>query len=101
VLSAHADPARLHILAVLGDASRCVCDINRAVALPANLLSYHLCVLHDAGLVARARRDRRVDDRVAPGAAARISEALAAVGLRAVIAPPGGAAQTCDTEGAT
>jgi ArsR family transcriptional regulator len=99
VLSALADPARLRILAVLGDASRCVCDINDAVALAPNLLSYHLRVLHDAGLVERARRGRWVDYRVSPAAAVRIVDALAAAGLRAVVAQPAGAAEDCGETG--
>jgi ArsR family transcriptional regulator len=99
VLSALADPARLRILAVLGDASHCVCDINDAVALAPNLLSYHLRVLHDAGLVERARRGRWVDYRVSPAAAARIVDALAAAGLRAVVAQPAAVAEDCREAG--
>jgi len=56
VLRALADPIRLHILAVLGDASRCVSEMNAEVALPPNLLSYHLRVFLDTGLVDRTRR---------------------------------------------
>lgn len=99
VLSALADPARLRILAVLGDASHCVCDINEALALAPNLLSYHLRVLHDAGLVERARRGRWVDYRVSPAAAARIVDALGVAGLQVVVAQPAGAAEDCGETG--
>ena len=50
VFAALADPARLRILATLADAGRCVCDIRTAVPIAANLLSYHLKVLREAGV---------------------------------------------------
>ena len=78
VLSALADPARLRILAVLGDASHCVCDINDAVPLAPNLLSYHLRVLHDAGLVEGDRRGKWVWYRLVPGRLAALQAAIAA-----------------------
>ncbi len=96
VLAALAEPARLQIMAVLGDASRCVCDINAEMGLAENLLSYHLRVLHQAGLVERTRQGRWVRYRIAAGAAVRVADALSAAGLHAVVAQPAGAASTCD-----
>ena len=77
LLSAVADPVRwtvLHHLAVRGQA--CVCDLQERVPVAPNLLSYHLKVLRDAGLVTTARRGRWVDYSLAPGAADRLLAAL-------------------------
>jgi len=41
-----------------------VCDLREEVPVAANLLSYHLRVLRDAGLVIAARRGRWVDYRL-------------------------------------
>lgn len=60
-LAALADPVRLRIVEVLAEGRRCVCDLREQVPVAANLLSYHLRVLRDAGLVTAARRGRWVD----------------------------------------
>lgn len=59
--SALADPTRLAILSALSDVPRCVCDVNEAVPVATNVLSYHLRVLRDAGLVTATKRGRWVD----------------------------------------
>ena len=41
-----------------------MCDLREEVPVAANLLSYHLRVLRDAGLVIAARRGRWVDYRL-------------------------------------
>ncbi|GEN81390.1 ArsR/SmtB family transcription factor [Actinotalea fermentans] len=61
LLQALADPVRWAVLEELGAATRCVCDLRERVPVPANLLSYHLKVLRDAGLVTATRRGRWVD----------------------------------------
>jgi ArsR family transcriptional regulator len=66
--AALADPTRLAILQVLSAAPRCVCDVNDAVPVATNVLSYHLKVLRDAGLVSATRRGRWVDYRLVPEA---------------------------------
>jgi ArsR family transcriptional regulator len=63
-LAALADPVRLRVVAVLAGGGRCVCDLQAQVPVAANLLSYHLRVLREAGLVAAARRGRWVDYRL-------------------------------------
>ena len=63
-LGALGDPVRLRIVGVLAGGGRCVCDLQEKVPVAANLLSYHLRVLRDAGLVAAARRGRWVDYRL-------------------------------------
>jgi ArsR family transcriptional regulator len=52
------DPNRLNIFALLTGGEHCVCDIEAQVNLPQNLVSHHLGVLRDAGLI-RARREGR------------------------------------------
>ncbi|MCL5995484.1 MAG: metalloregulator ArsR/SmtB family transcription factor [Chloroflexi bacterium] len=50
------DPNRLRIFASLRSGERCVQDIGFEVGLPQNLVSHHLSVLREAGLV-KTRRD--------------------------------------------
>jgi ArsR family transcriptional regulator len=96
VFAALADPARLRVLTVLADAQRCVCDIRSAAPMPANLLSYHLKTLREAGLVEGARRGRFIDYRLTDEAASLISGALGAAGFAAVIDQPAGCAPDCE-----
>jgi ArsR family transcriptional regulator len=51
-----ADPNRLCILEVLMQGDSCNCELNEKLGLPANLLSHHLRVLRQAGLIS-SRRD--------------------------------------------
>lgn len=57
VLKALGDPNRLRIFAQLMKGDTCNCELVTQLQLPANLLSHHLRVLSQAGLV-NARRDR-------------------------------------------
>jgi ArsR family transcriptional regulator, arsenate/arsenite/antimonite-responsive transcriptional repressor len=78
-LAALADPVRLRIVGVLAGGGRCVCDLQENVPVAANLLSYHLRVLRDAGLVVAARRGRWIDYRLdGDGFAALWAQASAA-----------------------
>ncbi len=97
VFAALADPARVRILAVLADAGRCVCDIRTAVPIPANLLSYHLKVLREAGLIEGSRRGRWIDYRLRDDAARLVADAVGAVGFAAVIEQPAGCSPACET----
>lgn len=76
LLAALADPVRWAVLEELGTATRCVCDIRERVPVPANLLSYHLKVLRDAGLVTATRRGRWIDYALADDAHRRMRAAL-------------------------
>lgn len=76
------DPVRWAVLARLGDGTRCVCDLRAAVPVAPNLLSYHLKVLRDAGLVTTARRGRWVDYTLASDAHERLAAALPTAALR-------------------
>ena len=58
------DPARLAILSELHRGTNCVCELVPKLGLAPNLLSYHLRVLREAGLVEGTRRGRRIEYRV-------------------------------------
>ncbi|MGC8723615.1 MAG: ArsR/SmtB family transcription factor [Acidobacteriota bacterium] len=51
-----ADPTRLRILECLMGGLQCNCTIKESLGLPMNLISHHLKLLKEAGLV-RAERD--------------------------------------------
>lgn len=57
-LHALADANRLRIFTLLREGERCVCDIETGVHLPQNLVSHHLRVLRESGLI-RGRREGR------------------------------------------
>jgi len=61
VLKALGEPNRLRIFAELMRGDSCNCELAERLDMPANLLSHHLRVLAEAGLV-DTRRDR-VDSR--------------------------------------
>jgi ArsR family transcriptional regulator len=97
--AALADPVRLRLVAVLASGGRCVCDLQAEVPVAANLLSYHLRVLRDAGLVTASRRGRWVDYRLSgAGFAALWSQASAAgVPLPGEHVTTAWAGRACDT----
>ena len=51
-----ADPNRLRILDTLMQGDSCNCELNDRLGLPPNLLSHHLRILRQAGLI-NSRRD--------------------------------------------
>jgi ArsR family transcriptional regulator len=76
LLQAVADPVRWAVLEELADTTKCVCDIRERVPVPANLLSYHLKVLRDTGLVTATRRGRWIDYALADDARRLMHAAL-------------------------
>ena len=96
MFAALADPARLRILGVLADAGRCVCDIRSEVPIAANLLSYHLRVLRETGLIEGSRRGRWIDYHLAADVSSLVGLALRHAGLDATIVQPAGCADTCE-----
>jgi ArsR family transcriptional regulator, arsenate/arsenite/antimonite-responsive transcriptional repressor len=80
-LGALADPVRLRIVGVLAKGGRCVCDLREQVPVAANLLSYHLRVLREAGLVTAARRGRWIDYRLDGGGFAALWAQASAAGV--------------------
>jgi ArsR family transcriptional regulator, arsenate/arsenite/antimonite-responsive transcriptional repressor len=76
LLCAVADPVRWTVLQVLASRQACVCDLQEHVPIAANLLSYHLRVLRDVGLVGSTRRGRWIDYSLTEGALERLHDAL-------------------------
>lgn len=76
VLRAVADPIRWAVLEQLATRCQCVCDLQEEIAVAPNLLSYHLKVLRDVGLVTTARRGRWIDYSLAVDAGEQMRAAL-------------------------
>ncbi|NIA24364.1 MAG: metalloregulator ArsR/SmtB family transcription factor [Gammaproteobacteria bacterium] len=68
MFGALADSIRLAILDILSSTPKCACDIGDAVEIAPNLLSYHLKVLREAGLIVGQKRGRWIDYSIAPDA---------------------------------
>jgi ArsR family transcriptional regulator len=68
VLHAVADPTRLRILLMLAEAELCTTHLQGALGAKQNLVSHHLKVLRDAGLVLTAPCGRFTYYRLSPGA---------------------------------
>lgn len=83
LLSAVADPIRIQLLERLAGGPSCVCDLQTVPPIPGNLLSYHLKVLREAGLIEGTRRGRWIDYVLADGALERLHQALPGAALPA------------------
>ena len=60
------DPARLAILEHLRRDTHCLCEMQDDLGMAPNLLSYHMRILREAGLVSGRRNGRRVEYRIQP-----------------------------------
>ena len=58
LLKVLADENRLKILSCLTKGEMCVCQLTECLGIPQNLMSHHLKVLKDAGLIDDERRGR-------------------------------------------
>jgi ArsR family transcriptional regulator len=76
VLKALADPYRLEILEILSPEIRCNCHLQDQLDIAPNLLSYHLKVLREAGLIEGTKRGRWIDYSLTSDAAEVIAAAL-------------------------
>lgn len=76
LLAVVADPIRWGLLERLTSGTCCVCDLQPEPPIPGNLLSYHLRVLRDVGLIHGVRRGRWVDYSLAEDALERLHAAL-------------------------
>lgn len=85
LFKALADPNRLEILSILARDVRCNCHLQDLLDLAPNLLSYHLKILREAGLIVGERRGRWIDYSIAPEAK---SLALAALPTLEVATSP-------------
>jgi len=86
VLQAIADPVRWAVLDQLAESPRCVCKLQDRIPIAGNLLSYHLKVLREAGLITSARRGRWIDYSLADDARERMLAALPGAGALALSA---------------
>lgn len=71
-----ADPIRLQVVNQLGSGKKCVCELQKVIDAAPNLLSYHLRVLREAGVVTASRRGRWIDYELDHRAVARLRAAL-------------------------
>ena len=72
-LAVLADPTRLAVIEALLEGPRNVGEINKGLRVPQNLLSHHLKILRDAGLVVSTREGKAVRYAIAPGVELRRS----------------------------
>lgn len=78
-LKALAEPVRWRIVELLAAEELCVCHLVEALHVPQPLVSHHLRVLRDAGLVASSRFRYWTYYRLRPDAFAPLASTLAAV----------------------
>lgn len=78
-LQALADINRLRILDALRDGERCVCRLTDSLEMPQPLLSHHLRVLREAGLVSPRKDGRWVHYAIVPSALSEMEELLARI----------------------
>jgi ArsR family transcriptional regulator len=86
-LKAIAEPLRWRILGLLAAEELCVCHLVEGLGVPQPLVSHHLKVLRDTGLVESERYRYWTYYRLRPDALARVGRAITEV---AEAAPPAG-----------
>ncbi len=77
-MKALADSYRLEILEILSPEIRCSCHLQDQLDIAPNLLSYHLKVLREAGLIEGTKRGRWIDYALTPQAADVVTAAVPA-----------------------
>ncbi len=77
-LRALAEPVRLALVDELAQESACACELRERLGLSAPLLSHHLKVLREAGLVQTRKAGRRVEVELDRDALARVAGSLLA-----------------------
>ncbi|MGD2121503.1 MAG: metalloregulator ArsR/SmtB family transcription factor [Gemmatimonadota bacterium] len=87
-LQALADVNRLRILDALREGERCVCRLTDSLEMAQPLLSHHLKVLRDAGLVSGRKDGRWVYYSIIPDALSEVEMLLAGIREDAVMAGP-------------
>ena len=100
VLRALADPKRFRLLGALREKERCVRDLVDGEGMPQPLVSHHLRVLVDAGLVSSRRADGFTMYSIDPRGMALAREAVVALLDTDVLDPvalPGGNQGCCAT----
>ena len=92
-LRAAAEPLRWRILALLGREELCVCHLVEALDAPQSLISHHLRVLRDTGLVESERFRYWTYYRLRPGALEDLGRPL--LDLAAGAPAPGSTRRPC------
>jgi len=64
IFKALGHPARLHIVTLLADGERCVCDLTDQVGLDISTISKHLSILVQAGVLVNERRANKIFHRL-------------------------------------
>lgn len=72
------DPVRWLLVQELRGGTRCACQLSQVAEISPSLLSYHLTILRDAGLVTASRRGRWIDYTLDPAALHELAGALTA-----------------------
>jgi ArsR family transcriptional regulator, arsenate/arsenite/antimonite-responsive transcriptional repressor len=83
LLKALADPVRLRLLSLVAShagGEACVCDLNDAFDLSQPTISHHLKVLHEVGLLDRAKRGTWVYYRIRTEVLTDVAALLGGVG---------------------
>jgi ArsR family transcriptional regulator len=75
-LRALAEPVRLAVIDELGRNDACACELRQRLGLSAPLLSHHLKVLREAGLLRTCKAGRRVQVTLDRDALARLAGSL-------------------------
>jgi ArsR family transcriptional regulator len=77
-LRALADPVRLALVDELAREDACACELRRRLDLSAPLLSHHLKVLREAGIVRTRKSGRRLEVELDTDALAALGRSLGA-----------------------
>ena len=77
------DPTRLRVVQELAAGTRCVCELRERVEVSGPLLSHHLAVLRECGIVTATRRGRWIDYTLDHDALSGLRELIAAQGAGA------------------
>lgn len=72
------DPTRMAILELLRGGPRCVCKIQPELGIAANLLSHHLKILREAGLISSEKTGRWVEYKLESSALLQLHAAIPA-----------------------
>ena len=78
-LQALADGNRLRILDALREGERCVCRLREGLEMPQPLLSHHLKVLREVGLVSARKDGRWVHYSIVPASLWELETLLAGI----------------------
>lgn len=79
-LKALAEPRRWRITELLAEEELCVCHLAEDMGIPQPLVSHHLKVLRDAGLVESEKHRQWTYYRLRPGALESLGQRMASLG---------------------